>query len=98
MANVALWAAQECYGVVGLEFTKLSDILALLFKAKNRVRGIKVETIGARIFLDVNVVIKYGVSISAVANSLRDTIKYNVEFFSGMVVDTINVHIIGVKI
>lgn len=55
-------------------------------------------TSGDRIFIDVYVVIKYGVSINAVAESLKEGIKYKVEKFTGMIVDTVNVNIIGVKL
>ena len=39
-----------------------------------------------------------GVSIGAVAESLREAIKYKVEGFTGMIVDTVNVNVIGVKL
>lgn len=55
-------------------------------------------TNGDRIFIDVNVIIKYGVSINAVAESLKEGVKYKVEKFTGMIVDTVNVNIIGVKL
>ena len=98
IALVASRTAQECYGVVGLEYVKFTDYIMMLIKNKKRVRGIKIETVGSRIFIDVNVIIKYGVSFDAVANTLKSAIKYNVEYFSGMVVDTININIVGVKI
>ena len=50
------------------------------------------------IFIDINVVIKYGVSINAVAESLKEGVKYKVERFTGMIVDTVDVNIIGVKL
>ena len=43
-------------------------------------------------------IIKFGVSISAVADSLKKAVKYKVEQFTGMIVDTVNVNIIGVKL
>ena len=49
-------------------------------------------------FIDVNVIIKYGVSINAVAESLKEGVKYKVEKFTGMIVDTVNVNVIGVKL
>ena len=61
-------------------------------------RGIKVTTSGNRIYIDVYVIIKYGVSINAVAESLKEAIKYKVEGFTGMIVDTVNVNVIGVKL
>ena len=41
--------------------------------------------------------IKYGVSIEAVAESLKEAIKYKVENFTGMIVDTVNVNVTGLK-
>ena len=39
---------------------------------------------------------KYGVSISAVAESVRSTVKYSVEQFSCMLVGEVNIHVVGV--
>ena len=77
---------------------RLSDSISELLKRQNDGKGVKVTTNGDRIFIDVNVIIKYGVSINAVAESLKEAIKYKVEKFTGMIVDTVNVNIIGVKL
>ncbi|MBR3864468.1 MAG: Asp23/Gls24 family envelope stress response protein, partial [Clostridia bacterium] len=37
-------------------------------------------------------------SISAVADSLKQAVNYKVEKFTGMLVDTVNVNIVGVKL
>lgn len=58
----------------------------------------RVLTNGDRIFIDLYVVMKYGVSIDAVAQTLKKTVKYDVEKFTGMVVDTVNVNVIGVRV
>ena len=60
--------------------------------------AIRIFTSGNRISLDVSVVVKYGVSIVAVAESLKEAIKYKVEAFTGMIVATVNVNVIGVKL
>ena len=48
--------------------------------------------------LVVFVILKFGLSIEAVSESLRSTIKYGVENFTGMVVNTVNVHVVGIRI
>ena len=40
----------------------------------------------------------FGVSLSAVAEALKQTVKYSVEHLAGMVVDKVNVNIVGVKL
>lgn len=98
VASVVGHLAMECYGVVDMVSTKFSDIFADLFKVNNKSRGVRVTTKGDRIYLDVYVVFRYGVSIGAVAASLKSTIKYGVEKFTGMIVQTINVHVVGIKL
>ena len=98
IAKVAKNAALECYGIVDTVSRKLSDSLGELLKKQPDGRGIKVTTNGDRIFIDVSVIIKYGVSINAVAESLKESIKYRVERFTGTIVDTVNVNVIGVKL
>lgn len=98
IAKVAKNAALECYGIVDTVSRRISDSLNELIKKQPDGRGIKVVTSGDRIFIDVNVIIKYGVSINAVAESLKEGVKYKVERFTGMIVDTVNVNILGVKL
>ena len=98
IAKVAKNAALECYGIVETVSRRFTAALSELLKKQSGGRGIKVVTSGDRIFIDVYVVIKYGVSINAVAESLQESVKYRVEKFTGMIVDTVNVNIIGVKL
>ena len=98
IAKVAAHACLECYGIVEMVSRKLSDSLSQLFKKDAGGEGVQVTTSGDRIFIDVFVIIKFGVSISAVAESLKRSVKYKVEQFTGMIVDTVNVNIMGVKL
>ncbi len=58
--------------------------------------GVKVKSSGDRIFLTMSVIVKYGVSVKAVVDALKESIKYKVEKFTGMVVDTIDVNVMGI--
>ena len=98
IAKVAYWAALESYGIVDTVARRLSDSFSELFKKDGGGKGVKVVTSGNRIFIDVSVLIKYGVSIEAVAESLKEGIKYKVEYFTGMIVDTVNVNVAGLKL
>ena len=77
---------------------RFTDTLAELLGKDAGGKGVRVATSGNRIFIDVYVLIKYGVSIEAVAESLKEAIKYKVEKFTGMIVDTVNVNVMGLKI
>lgn len=97
IAKVASRAAVESYGIVDTVSHRFTDALAELLKRDAGGKGVKIATSGNRIFIDVYVLIKYGVSIEAVAEALKESVKYKVEHFTGMIVDTVNVNIVGLK-
>ena len=98
IAVVAGYAALDCYGVVDLVPNSLKDNLSELFKKQPYSKGVKISTLDSRIFIDIYCIFKYGVSVSAVAESLKSAVKYSVENFTGMIVDTVNVHVVGVRV
>lgn len=98
IAKVASHTAMEGYGIVEMVSCRFTDSLSEFLKKDSGGRGVKVTTSGNRIYIDLYVVIKYGVSINAVAESLKESVKYRVEKFTGMIVDTVNVNVIGVKL
>lgn len=98
IAEVAGYAALDCYGIVDVVAKKFFDNIAELFRKPRPSRGVRVLTNGDKIFIDLYVIVKYDVKIEAVAESLKKAVKYTVEKFTGMVVDTVNVNVIGVKV
>ena len=98
IAKVASHTAMESYGIVEMVSRRFTDSLAQLLKKDTGGKGVKITTSGNRIYIDVYVVIKYGVSINAVAESLKESVKYTVEKFTCMIVNTVNVNVIGVKL
>ncbi|MBO5928342.1 MAG: Asp23/Gls24 family envelope stress response protein [Clostridia bacterium] len=89
--------AMDCYGIVEFASKDLISAVIEYFKFGSKCKGVKVKTTGDRIFIDVSLVVRYGLSIKAVLESLKEAIKYRVERFTGMIVDTINIKVMGVK-
>ena len=98
IASLAGHLASECYGVVDMVPYGFSDTLSDLFKRNAKSRGVRIATNGDRIYVDLFVVFKYGLPVSAVASSLKSTVKYGLEKFTGMIVDSIDVHVVGVRL
>ena len=98
IASVAGFTALDCYGVIDLVSKNFKDNLKELVKHQPYLKGVKVSNFENRIFIDVYCIFKYGVSISAVAESLKKSVKYSVENFTGMIVDSVNVHVVGVRV
>lgn len=98
IAKVANHYSLECYGVVNLVPKDFCQSIKNLFNKNNSTKGISVKADRNRITIDVFVILKFGLSISAVSKNLNDTIKYNVEDFSGMIVDSVKVHVKGIRV
>ncbi len=89
--------AQDCYGIVEFVPKNLLEGVISFLRFGTQVKGIKVKTSGARIFVEVSAIVKYGVSIKAVIDALNESIKYKVEKFTGMICDSINVRVMGIR-
>ena len=89
--------AMDCYGIVEFAPRNLFDAVVSLSKNGKDVMGVNVYSSGDRVFIEMSVIVKYGVSIKAVVEALKESVKYKVERFTGMIVDTINVKVVGVK-
>lgn len=99
IAQYAGSVAMECFGIVGLANVNVKDGLVSLLKLDSMTRGINVTLEGNnRLKLDFHVIIAYGVSISAVADNLIETVKYKVEEFTGLEIDKINIFVEGVRV
>ena len=76
----------------------MKDGLGKLLKRESLTHGINVQINDNRISVDFHVIVSYGVSISAVADNLIESVKYKVEEFTGMEVEKINVFVEGVRV
>ena len=90
--------AMDCYGLVRFyDYKNAVEAVVSFIKYGQDIKGVKVHTSGDRIVIDVAVIVKYGVSIKAVIEALKESLQYKVERFTGMIVDSINVNVMGVE-
>ena len=97
IARYVSHVAMDCYGIVEFTPRNIIDSAISFLRFGHEVKGIKVHAYGDRIYIDLSVIVKYGVSIKAVIEALKESIQYKVERFTGMIVDSINVNVIGVE-
>ncbi|MCR4686427.1 MAG: Asp23/Gls24 family envelope stress response protein [Lachnospiraceae bacterium] len=92
--NVAL----ECYGVLGMASVNAKEGIASLLKKDSMSKGITVSLDNNKLTINMHIIVAFGVSISAVANNLMSEVKYKVEQFTGLTVETVNVYVEGVRV
>ena len=76
----------------------MKDGIVKRLKRESMTHGITVDIRENRISIDFHVIVSYGVSISAVADNLIESVKYRVEEFTGMEIEKINIFVEGVRV
>ena len=93
ISKVASVAVLDCYGVVGLVYP--------FFNHESKSHAYKGVVLTSNetdiIMVDVYVVLKYSVAIAAVSESIRKAVKYAIEGFTGMIVKSVDVHVVDVR-
>ncbi|MCM1245304.1 MAG: Asp23/Gls24 family envelope stress response protein [Roseburia sp.] len=98
LAKYAGSAAVECFGVVGMASVSMKDGIVQLLKRDNIRHGVDVKIEENKLYIEMHIIVAYGVSIMTVAENLVDNVKYKVEEFTGMEVGKIVICVEGVKV
>ena len=91
LLKVASYAALECYGIFFLNAT------ATIGK-ENLGRGVRIRPSADSVDVDLFIIVEYGISISAVASTIIDTVKYKVEHLTGIKVGKVNVSVEDIRV
>jgi uncharacterized alkaline shock family protein YloU len=97
IATIAYQAALKSYGVVGLASKNLINGLTNVL-VKDPTHGVEVSYDGENINIDIYIIIEYGTRIKSVADSVRNTVRFQVEKAIGMPINQVNVHVRGLRI
>ena len=98
IASYAGSVACECFGIVGMAAVNMKDGLVRLLRRDSLKHGINVKIENNKITLDFHVILAYGIAVSAVAENLISNVKYQVEVFTGMEIEKVNVIVDGVRV
>ena len=97
VATIAYHATLQSYGVVGLAPKNLTDGIVST-STREPSRGISVQYKDDEIHIDINIIVEYGTRINSVAESVANTVRFHVEKALGLRVQSVNVHVAGLRI
>lgn len=98
IADLAGYAAMECYGVVGMaEIQKEDGAIRLLPTARLR-KGIGVAFEGGHVVLDLHVVVEQGVNIASVTQNLTSSVKFLLKQIAELDGVEVRIHVEGMRI
>jgi uncharacterized alkaline shock family protein YloU len=97
ISTIAYHAILQSYGVVGLAPKNLADgIVSSITRVP--AHGISVHYKADQIDIDIHIIVEYGTRINSVAVSVANAIRFNVEKALGLRVNSVNVHVAGLRI
>ena len=98
LLKVAGYCALECYGIVGMASKRTTDGIVQLMGRENLGRGVRIRAADDSVDVDLFIIVEYGISISAVADTIIDTVKYKIEHLTGIKVGKVNVSIEDIRV
>lgn len=98
LLKVAGYSALECYGIVGMAAKRTTDGIVQLMGRENLGRGVRIRAIDDKLDVDLFIIVEYGTSISAVAASIIETVKYKIEHLTGIQVNRVNVSVEDIRV
>ncbi len=99
IATIASQAAMQSYGVVGMAPKNVVDGLTNTLRLTRDPRhGAEVLVNGDEITINLYIIVEYGTRISAVASSIVNLVRFNVEKMLGLKVGEVNVHVQGLRV
>ncbi len=98
IASLAGISAMESYGIVGMASKDAKEGFFELLKSDSLTKGIKVYIKDNLITIDMYVILEFGVKISVVCKNIIDRVKFNIENFTGLKVDKVNVFVQGIRV
>lgn len=96
IASIVHHAVDQCYGVVGMASRGMVNGIAQLL-SRDPHKGIEVRLSDESLEIDIYVIVENGIRIRAVAESMQNTVKFNVEKMVNRPVDAINVYVQGLS-
>lgn len=96
VASIASKAATALDCVHGMSSSVAGDIVELL-GVNNPTKGVTVKMSDGNVVIDVYVIVCYGRKFSDIAWDIQETVKTTVENMTGIIVESVNVHVQGVS-
>ena len=99
LADLAGYAALECYGIVGMATPTLRDGVAQALSREKLRKGVRVsnEEDGS-VRVDLYVIIEHGTNLTEVSHNLANRVRYVLTHMADVQVASVVVHVQGVKV
>ena len=98
IAEMAGYAALECYGVVGMASPTARDGVAQLLSRDRLRKGVSIAPAEDGYGIDLYIVAEYGTNLAEVARNMAERVRYVLTTNAGVKVATLDVHVQDIKV
>ncbi|MCG2807503.1 MAG: Asp23/Gls24 family envelope stress response protein [Coriobacteriia bacterium] len=98
LADMAGFAALECYGIVGMASPTMRDGVAQLLSRDRLRKGVQIRNSDGGVRVDLFVLIEHGTNLAEVSHNLSNRVSYVLSTIADVKVDTVDVHVQGIKV
>ena len=96
-SNLIGHAASSCYGVAGMAASGTAQGLISMLGQEQLTRGVKVKSVGGELYIELHIIVTYGVNITAIVKSIVKKVSYTIEEATGLKVSSVDVFVDGMK-
>lgn len=97
IADLAGYAALECYGVVGMADTESQTGVIRLLPTYRLRKGVSVAAEASSVVIDLHVIVEAGINFAQVSSNLVSTVKFILSKIAELDDVLVNVHIEGMR-
>ena len=98
IADLAGYAALECYGIVAMSSKRAKDGLVEWLGRENLTKGVQIRSVGDMLDVDLFIIVEYGISIAEVCKTIVETVRYKLESMTGVKVRKVNISVEGIRV
>ena len=97
VSTIAGIAASEIQGVSCMYTSFVDGVAQRLGAKRNNTKGVRVDMSSSSVYIDLYIVVDYGIKIPELAWEIQENVKNSVETMTGLKVSKINIHIEGIN-
>lgn len=97
IADLAGYAALECYGVVGMAYADAENGVTRLLPFNRLRNGIDVSTSTGKIVVDIHVILEQGVNMAMVSSNLQSSVKFILKQIAELEDVDVRVHVEAIR-
>lgn len=98
ISKIAGAVATKCYGVVGMAARGRKDGLVSLLNIDNITKGVKISSEEDGLYIELHIMVEYGVNINVICDSIIHNVSYRVEQTTGICVKKVDVLVESVRV